>query len=148
MIPLQLIVPPGCPKVSEPPDDEIYALCCQLADVGKTSVSVPGTDLFIEFIPLLDGAAIEFSKDGELAILNCCCFEYRHFETVIFGVSKFYAKYDLGEPKYPAMPMWIHCIPIPGLSLEEAEILLAQKMAMVFFFMYLGQKLRRGNDLN
>jgi len=130
----QFIVPLGHPKYEVPYDIEMIATCISLKKVDRESVPFPNSALSVKLTNMLDGASVEIRKRDKMAFINMLCFEAGNFSRVFSTVEDLYRNFNLGQPKRPAMESWIHCIPVPGPTLRENEILLCQKITLSFFW--------------
>ncbi|HWK03782.1 MAG TPA: hypothetical protein VNS58_09125 [Puia sp.] len=148
MYQLQYLVPPSYPLVNASLDQEIMKTCAALKGVDTKGARVPNTALSIQLIIMLDGASVEIKKRGQLVYINLFCFEALHFQTVFVQVEDFYRQYNLGIPKRPKLPTWIHSIPIANTILRENEIILCQKMTVSFFWAVYAQHLKKRNPMN
>jgi len=144
---LQYLVPPGYPVVDASFDQEIVDMTAKIKCDGKFG-KVPDSALSIMVTVMENGTSIEIKKRDRLVYINFCCFEALHFQSVFTLIEDFYTRYNLGIPKRPIVPTWIHSIPIAHDILRENEIILCQKMTVSFFWGIYAQHLRRSNAMN
>jgi hypothetical protein len=146
---LQYCVPPGF--VSAKPGGlkpEITKLGASLRGAdGKQGARVPGTPLTIRLSLMLNGAGIEFDYNGELAYVNFCCFEKRHFRGVFQLVEVYYDRYGFGKPKKPSFDKWIHLIPVAGPMPDVTYSMLSQDLTVSFFWAAYAQQLKRAGKM-
>jgi len=148
MYQLQYFVPADQPAVNASFDKAIMEMCAKLKGVDTKSVQVPNSALSVQLKVMQDGASLEIKKRGQLVYINFFCFETQYFATVFTLVENYYKKYDLGTPKHPKIPTWIHSIPIAPAILRENEIILCQKMTVSFFWAVYAQHLKKSNQMN
>jgi len=148
MYQLQYFVPANYPAVNASFDKEIMEMCAKLKDVDKKGVQVPNSALSVQLKVMQDGASLEIKKRGQLVYVNFFCFETQYFASVFAMVENFYHKYDLGAPKHPKIPTWIHSIPIAPTLLRDNEVILCQKMTVSFFGAVYAQHLKKSNQMN
>jgi hypothetical protein len=148
MYKLQYLVPDNYPAVNASFDKDIMEMCARLRGVDKKGAPVPNSALSIQLKVMEDGASFEIKKRGQLVYINFFCFETRHFQNVFTIVEDFHRKYDLGVPKRPKIPTWIHSIPIAPTLLRDNEVTLCQKMTVSFFWAVYVQHLKKSNPMN
>ena len=148
MYQLQYLVPANFPAINASFDKAIMEMCARLKGVDKKGAQVPDSALSIQLKVTEDGASLEIKKRGQLVYINFFCFETQHFQSVFIIVERFYNKYNLGVPKQPKIPTWIHSIPILPAVLRENEVLLCQKMTVSFFWAVYAQHLKKSNPMN
>jgi hypothetical protein len=148
MYQLQYIVPNGFPAVNAAFDKDIMQMCAKLKGVDTKGALVPNSALSVQLKVMQDGASLEIKKRGQLVYINFFCFETQYFAAVFALVEDFYRKYDLGVPKHPKIPTWIHSIPIAASALRDNEVILCQKMTVSFFWAVYAQLLKKSNQMN
>ena len=148
MFQMQYFVPDGYPRIDVPLDNETTELTRKLKGVDKKSVPIPNSALSVQLFLMLNGASLEIKKRDQLAFINFFCFEAMNSPEVFILVEDFYKKYNLGVPKPPKLPCWIHSIPIAYDRLRENEVTLCTKVTVSFFWATFYQKLKKSNPMN
>lgn len=148
MYKLQYFVPFSYPSVDASYVPEIMEMCAKLKGVDTKGAQVPNSALSIKLMVMLDGSSVEIKKREQLVYVNFFCFDVQHFDHVFILVEDFYRRYNLGVPKRPKIPTWIHSIPIAHDILRENEIILCQKMTVSFYWAVYAQHLKKINPLN
>jgi len=133
MFQMQYFMPDAYPRINTPLDDETTELTRKLKGVDKKSVPIPNSALSVQLFLMLNGASLEIKKRDQL---------------VFILVEDFYKKYNLGVPKPPKLPCWIHSIPIAYDRLRENEVILCTKVTVSFFWATFYQKLKKSNPMN
>jgi hypothetical protein len=148
MFQMQYFVPEGYQAVNASLDKEISDMCARLKGVDKKDVQVPDSALSIRLFVMENGSSVEIKKRGQMVYTNLFCFDSRHFQDVFCVVEGFYLQYNLGVPRHPKIPTWIHSIPIAHNLLRENEIFLCQKMTVSFYWAVFAQQLKKSNPMN
>jgi len=148
MFNMQYFVPENYSAVNATLDKEIARMCGNLKGVDKKSVQVPNSALSIRLLVMDNGSSVEIKKREQMVYTNLFCFDARHFVNIFSVVENFYRVYNLGTPKHPKLPTWVHSIPIAHELLRENEIVLCQKMTVSFYWAVFYQHLKKRNPMN
>ena len=148
MFNMQYFVPDNYPAVNASLDKEIARMCGNLKGVDRKFVQVPNSALSIRLFVMENGSSVEIKKREQMVYTNLFCIDASHFLDIFAVVEGFYRQYNLGTPKQPKLPTWIHSIPIAHELLRENEIVLCQKMTVAFYWAVFYQQLKRRNPMN
>ena|ERR1700754_1539093 len=148
MFNMQYFVPENYPAVNATLDKEVTKMCGNLKGVDKKSVHVPNSALSIRLLVMQNGSSVEIKKREQMVYANLFCLDSCSFLDIFSVVEGFYRQYNLGTPKHPKVPTWIHSIPIAHELLWENEIVLCQKMTVSFYWAVFYQQLKRRNPMN
>ena len=148
MYKVQYFVPDNYPAVNGSLDQAVSRMCVNLKGVDKKSVRVPNSALSIRLLVMENGSSVEIKKKEQMVYTNLFCFDSRHFMDIFSVVQGFYQQFNLGRPKHPKIPTWIHSIPIAHDLLQENEIILCQKMTVSFYWAVFAQQLKKQNPMN
>jgi len=142
------LVPPNHPPVDGLIDHNIVRLAASIQGVDKKSVNVPNTALWVQLKLGIDGGSLEIKKQKKLVYINLFCFEAEQMDIMFGAVGALYGKYNLGTPKRPPVPTWIHSIPVAESLLQGNELRLCQKLTVSYYWAAYGQFLKKRNPLN
>ena len=148
MFNMQYFVPDNYPAVNASLDNEVARMCGNLKGVDKKSVRVPDSALSIRLFVTGNGSSVEIKKRDQMVYTNLFCFDASHFLEIFDVVQGFYQQFNLGIPRHPSIPTWIHSIPNGHDLLRENEIILCQKMTVSFYWAVFYQQLKRRNPMN
>lgn len=145
---MNYLAPEGYPQPIGILNDDVSRMTGSLKGADIKFVNVPNSALWVRLTICPKGASFEIKKRSELVYVSYFCFEWQHVDSMLAEVNDYYLMLNLGTPKRPPLPTWIHFIPVAENLLRKNEIKLCQDMTLSLFWAVYGQLFIKRNSLN
>ena len=121
----QHFLPKGSQLVHRNESEEVKAMAKYIISrINDEDVPIPGTEMEVSLTHASGIPMLWFKKNDEHLYLHVFCFDCESFWNALYIASIFYVKNNLGCPRKPPVPNWIHTIPMKREGLTSQEILL------------------------
>jgi hypothetical protein len=136
MLSIENIVPPGYTSIVPNPTDKLQKIMPYLLDENKVGVKwtlIPDTEIEVFFQLTAQIPLLAFRKNKKEAYIHVLGLESYNLANPFTMVRALYKKFNLGIPKKPGEPNWIHTIPLEGSNLSAEEVMLIHQITKSFF---------------